>query len=242
MLRTIKKKYKENIRLNFYVITNIFSECAKWRGYTVHYFRLLLPELLPNINKIIYLDGDSLVFTDLAEMYNLPMDDNYILGFPDILSKYLREKGINSTIYINSGTLLLDLKKIRDEKISDKSLTLLFKKYRNVTFGDQDIINIGYRPKIGLLPLKYGIYLVHDLKKYIKMTELKLNYNEFKEAAKNPGILHLTLCEPKALSKETKHCWGRQYDKICIYARNLFIKYAKFTEYYSYLAKKYNFK
>ena len=73
------------------------------------------------------------------------------------------------------------------------------------------------------------------------MTGLNLSYTEFKKAEKNPGILHLTQCEPKILSNETKHQYGRKYDKICIYGRNLFFKNAKFTDYYSYIAKKYNF-
>ena len=73
------------------------------------------------------------------------------------------------------------------------------------------------------------------------MTRLKLNYTEFKEAKENPKILHLTQCEPKILSKKPKHIYGRQYDNVCKYGRDLFFKYAKFTEYYPYIAKKYNF-
>ena len=73
------------------------------------------------------------------------------------------------------------------------------------------------------------------------MTGLKLNSTEFEDAKKNPKVLHLTQCEPKILSNETKHMYGRQYDKICKYGRDLFFKYAKFTEYYLYMAKKYNF-
>ena len=59
ILRNIKKKYRRNVRLNFYKITNIFSECKRWRGYTTHLLRLILPELLKSIDKIIYLDGDT---------------------------------------------------------------------------------------------------------------------------------------------------------------------------------------
>ena len=120
--------------------------------------RLILPELLPKINKIIYLDGDTLVFTDLTELFNLPMNDNYIMSFPDVLHNHIRKYGIYSDIYINSGTLLFNLKKIRDDKITDKSLKLVFKKFKKLYFGDQDIINIGYHPKLGLLPLKYAFF------------------------------------------------------------------------------------
>ena len=47
------------------------------------YYRLLLAELLPDLNRIIYIDGDTLVYQDLTEMFNLVMGDNIVLGFVD---------------------------------------------------------------------------------------------------------------------------------------------------------------
>ena len=182
-------------------------------GGTFCYLRLVLPELLPNLDKIIYLDSDTLVFTDLTDMYNLPMNDNYIMGFPDFYLNRIRQLEKSANVYINSGTLLCNLTKIRDDKISDKSLTILFTKYPRLPYADQDIINIEYQPKIGILPLKYGMPLVHDVKEYIKMSGIKLNYTEFKEAQENPKTMHLCQCIPK-FYKNPKHIFGRKYDKV----------------------------
>ena len=44
-----------------------------------HFYRLSLHEKLSYINKIIYLDGDTLIFDDLTEMINLDMKGNYVL-------------------------------------------------------------------------------------------------------------------------------------------------------------------
>ena len=60
---------------------------------------------------MIFIDSDSLVFKDLLEMYTLPLNDNYILGFPfhcvNSIDKYVD----NVKVYINGGVLLFNIKK-----------------------------------------------------------------------------------------------------------------------------------
>ena len=48
---------------------------------TAGYYRLSLHNLLPNIDRILYMDGDTAVFQDLSELITLDMKGNYILGF-----------------------------------------------------------------------------------------------------------------------------------------------------------------
>ena len=58
------------------------------------------------LERIIYLDADTLIFKDLLEMYNLPFNDNYALGYPfhDVhkIDKFVK----NATYYINGGVIL----------------------------------------------------------------------------------------------------------------------------------------
>ena len=169
------------------------------------------------------------------------MNDYYVLGFPDVAHESLKKFGIETNKYINSGTLLLNLKNIRENNITEKTLSFLFKKLNKSRTGDQDAINCGYHPKIGFLPMKYGVFLIHDIKEYIKITALKLNYTELFEALKKPGILHLTQCAPKILNKRTQHQYGKIYNYLCVKARNLFFKYAHYTQFYAEISKKYNY-
>jgi lipopolysaccharide biosynthesis glycosyltransferase len=39
------------------------------------YYRIALPSLLPDVDKIIYCDADVINFKDLSEMYNLKFRD-----------------------------------------------------------------------------------------------------------------------------------------------------------------------
>jgi lipopolysaccharide biosynthesis glycosyltransferase len=38
--------------------------------------------MFPELERMIFLDGDTLIFKDISEMYNLPFNGNYVLGYP----------------------------------------------------------------------------------------------------------------------------------------------------------------
>ena len=76
--------------------------------------------ILPFLNRIIYLDGDTIALTDLTELINLNMDNNIIMGFIDDGYNYTNIYGIKTAKYITAGVLLIDLKSMRNENITDK--------------------------------------------------------------------------------------------------------------------------
>jgi hypothetical protein len=75
----------------------------------------------------IYLDGDTLVFSDLTEMINLEMNNNIILGFVDNSYKKAKQFGINTNKYITCGVILINLKKMRKENTIYISLLNIYK-------------------------------------------------------------------------------------------------------------------
>ena len=77
IFESLKLKYQ--LIIYYYYIPNLFNSLKKWRNNsTAIYFKLLIPILIPNIKRIIHLDGDTLVFKDLWELFNLPFEDNFI--------------------------------------------------------------------------------------------------------------------------------------------------------------------
>ena len=80
ILESVQKRFPEQCKIIFIEMDNMFNE---QKGYASTYYRLALHDKLPNINKIIYLDGDTLLFEDLTELINLNMNGYYILGFLD---------------------------------------------------------------------------------------------------------------------------------------------------------------
>ena len=117
------------------------------------YFRLSLPDLITDYDKIIYLDSDTMVHKDLTELYEIDMKDKYFMGFPGHEIGYTEINGTRN--FINTGVILMNLKSLR--KIN---ATRIFENYfRN--YGtkkvDEYLINIIFYDKISFLPFKYGI-------------------------------------------------------------------------------------
>lgn len=120
--------------------------------------KLLLPQLLEdNIEKLIIFDtGDLLVLRDLHNMYNLSMGKYLYLGIPGgKVGKYAKISKKLFKRYINTGSMLVNVKKVKQENIYQKYVK--YKDIYNGTIGDQDLLNDIAFGKIGYLPIKFGI-------------------------------------------------------------------------------------
>ena len=111
-------------------------------SYLRCYFSKVLKE-----DKILYLDADTLVVDNIEELWDIDMEDNVLIGIhePGAWNNHLCTYGLDET-YINSGVLVMDLKKIREEKLDDSMIYLL--NNTHYWFPDQDVINLVCRNRI----------------------------------------------------------------------------------------------
>ena len=157
-LMHLEEKY-DRCKVVFFELTNENLSNARVNRYPMAaYYRLLLADLIPDINRVIYLDGDTIVFTDLSEMINLEMKNNIMLGFVDNSYKQAEQFGIKTYKYVTSGVLLINLKKMRKEKFSEKFFDFINNNKKKLTQEDQTVINIVLHGRIDLLPPKFGIW------------------------------------------------------------------------------------
>ena len=240
IFESLKTNYE--VVINYYIIPNIFKNLRTWSDKTnCIYYKILLPLIMPDIKRIIYLDADTLTFKDLYEMYNLSFNDNYILGYPfqDVIKidKFVK----NASVYINGGVLLFNIEKIRQDNRDIELLKFTIENNDDLWFLEQDSINIVFFQKIGLLPLKYGIYLYGNIQTFESIYEnrlrIKLNKNELINAMNNPSIVHLSCCNPKVWNKFSRNDFG--VNDICDKYRKEFYFYAKKTKYYIEIYNKY---
>lgn len=117
------------------------------------YFRLKAASLLPNIDRVIYLDGDTLIHVDLNEFYNLNLDNLYYRGFPDAAEDPLCE---DHKIYFCEGVLLMNLKLIREDGLEEKFLKYAYE-HKYIKYNHQTILNLIGKDKKSLLPPEYGM-------------------------------------------------------------------------------------
>ena len=173
---------------------------------------------------------------------------NYVLGFLDLFSNGIDYLGINSEKYINAGTILLNLEKIRQDK-KHKELLYMALNHKKLKHQDQTVINYIFYPKIGLLPFKYGIFnfpTIFDIK-YIYLNNLRQNLNvtELLDAISDPSLMHFVLCYPKVWYEKSKYNGfstrnGTIYESKCDKFHKIWIKYANSTMFYKEIMNKYN--
>lgn len=123
------------------------------------YFRLFIPAMFPEYDKGIYIDSDVVVTGDLAELFETELGDNYIGACADKsvvdvppLARYMEEAvGVDRHSYINSGVLLMNLKKLREAELDSHFLGLLNAYHFDCIAPDQDYLNAMCSGKIHYL-------------------------------------------------------------------------------------------
>lgn len=113
------------------------------------YFRLFIPAMFLEYDKGIYLDSDIVVLGDISELYEVNLRGNLIGASVDYsiqnIPEFVKytEKGIGVTVskYINSGILLMNLKKLREVSLDTRFLELLNTYHFDSIAPDQDYLN-----------------------------------------------------------------------------------------------------
>ena len=120
-LKTVEDKNVYRCWIIFFNIGNKYKNLPlSFKLATPAYYRLSLQDLLLDIKKIIYLDGDTLIFEDLKELIELDMKANVIMGFLDSIPTAIQSLGYTNATVICSGVLLIDLDGLRKYGYSKK--------------------------------------------------------------------------------------------------------------------------
>lgn len=213
-----------NCRITYRTVDNTFDQAFEIRGITTAaYYRLLIPELIPEYDKIIYSDIDVIFRMDLTELYVLDIEKYYIAATRD-LGLNLGKDGIayiksmpelHLGEYIQSGFIVLNSKAIKRDGMVE-----IFKKIakRKLKYQDQDTLNIACYGKIYYLSLEYNMT---DYSFYYSIKErdkLKTLFNsELIENAIQNGNLHFNGHKPWKKYCINFDIWWEYYRKSPIY-------------------------
>ena len=119
------------------------------------YYRLIFANLLPDLDKILYLDSDLIVKSSLKELWSTDIEDVYFAGVKDILFKQ-NAKRLKLKKYCNTGVLLLNLKKLRAKNMSSKFLKYIEYNNDKIVWHDQDVLNSVCKNGIKYLDKKWN--------------------------------------------------------------------------------------
>ena len=158
-MKSLEKKYEGKCHIHLINMGEQFKN-ANDKGHitTPAYYRLALSELLVNLDKIIWLDGDTLVLQDLNQMYDIDMEGLYYRGFLDNNVDGTLSFGFKSEHYICAGVMLINLKELRKDDMVKKFNTFIEENNSRLVQHDQTVINVVCADKIGVLPPKFGMF------------------------------------------------------------------------------------
>ena len=166
--------YYSNCRLQYRKVDATFDDAFEIRGITTPtYYRLLIPDLIPEYDKVIYSDVDVIFRMDLSQLYQSDLA-GYLLAATKDLDLNLSKEGkeyIVSTLgliqgnYLQAGFIIMNNALMRKDKKEKQLKALAKQKYKHQ---DQDILNIACQGKVLYLPPCYNMtnysynYMLHD--------------------------------------------------------------------------------
>lgn len=123
-------------------------------------FKFKLPELFPELDRILYLDGDIVVRGDLTELWQTEMKNAYVAAVEDVQAKRFGGKTLQERIgypferYFNSGVMLVNLAAWRQDGIAEKLLD--YRLHGKNDFMDQDALNSVLGGRAVFLDMRYN--------------------------------------------------------------------------------------
>ena len=197
------------------------------------FYRILIPSVFENYNKAIYLDCDTVVLGDIAELYETDLEGNVIAAANDIMhtraKEYvIKDLGMDVKKYINSGVLVIDCEKFREQKIKEKFFAELAVR-SSLKYPDQDLINIVCANNIKYLPRKWNyIWHYHTIKSDPTLNLPEEELEQYLKDAEDIGLLHFTSAV-KPWNNRTlalsKHFW--KYVPGCAFEKQIVNYYKK---------------
>ncbi len=235
-----KKKIGQTITnpnhvLNYIKTKNLEDIGAKLMGldrnsnmnsFTV-YSRLFINSLLPkDIDKVIYLDCDALIVGSFKELWDTNINEYYCGAVLDVIgdmTKYLFGFKLEDN-FINSGFLLINLKKWREENVEEKFINFMVENQNRFYQHDQGILNNVFKNQFLILNPKYNLIgyfqtLDYNLtRKYSAISGEYYSKEIVNQAKENPIFLHFT-----GLNRDRP--WYNKYHPY----RDLYIEYSEIS-------------
>lgn len=204
-LKDIAGKFP-NLQLIFYNIDGHLFDNFPSLGSGLYltkatYYRLYLSEMLPqSMNKVLYLDCDMIVRTDISELWNVDVEDVAVAaamdGMDGMIQLYNRlgypiEKG-----YFNAGMLLINLKYWRKHDILNRCLNFIRDSRELIVSHDQDVLNVVLQNS------KKNVDITYNFGECFLYRPQNMSFNFLKHKKEidafinNPAIVHYTVSKP----------------------------------------------
>lgn len=134
------------------------------------YFRLFIPDMFPQYRKALYIDSDTIVVGNIAELYDHKLGKLYagvcpdrVVAQTDILGDYVEKVlGVKRARYFNAGVMLMNCSQFRENHLLDEFLEMLHI-YLFVVAQDQDYLNLICKNQVFYMEPKWNAQVFGEL-------------------------------------------------------------------------------
>lgn len=193
--KLVLKKLKKirNYEIDYFKIKpkllNVFRKIKLQPHVKIETFsRLLIPLLLPKVDKAIFMDSDLVVLRDVNELYSTDTKSNWFCGVEDVNPREAAKSlGLSNFKYINSGVLLINLRDLRSANYYELMSTAVSRNWEKYHISDQDVINDVFHDKIAMISYRYNMYHTwHGCRKKF----IPSNPEDYELSIAKPVIIH----------------------------------------------------
>ncbi len=235
-----------NISIRF---VNVSQYIKKYNFYIhMHFtietwYRLVIQDLFESYSKVVYLDSDLVVDTDIADLYNIDVED-YLLAATrdaDVAGLYNRKdiprkeymdyklKLRNPYDYFQAGVILINIDEFKKTFTVKELLTLATTE--TWEFVDQDLLNTYCQGRVKLVDMSWNVLTDWKEENWSRIKTINFGpvgiVNEYMAARKKPRIIHYA---------GFQKAWDMPYCDMAEY----FWRYARQTPYYEIILDRMN--
>ena len=184
------------------------------------YFRFFAADVLPQYDKLLYLDGDIAILGDVGELYDTDIGDCWLGAVPDYWGgegdrkkkeEYLVPlMGLTADRYFNAGVLVMNLRAFREQDLCGRCLNYLAE-HRDLLWLDQDALNAVCRDHVCFLSNEWNTnqFWYED------------NYEEGRDVSSAKLIHYQNRFKPWMVDFRCSHVFFYQYTLLSPYAQEL---------------------
>ena len=238
--KILLKMSTDNIKIKIVNTKDLLSNYPEDMFYThshfskATYYRFFITDIFSNFNKVIYLDCDLIINTDIAELYYIDIEENYVgcVNYAPFKAgdriNYIKDLGLkNQNVYFNAGVMIFNIQNLKTVNFTNKCINTLKtdKKYKWL---DQDVLNLVCENKIKFIDISWNIPNLCLFKGYMKENRNDKNnvfFEQLEKSAACPKIMHYN-----------SHL--KPWNNTTLINAELWWKYARYTIFYETLLYK----
>ena len=209
-LKEIEKKYNRQINL-VSTINNIEklqkfikdNNLPEFHNCNYTYAKILPNILLPNLDKVLVIDSDTLILNNLQPLYDLNIDNYYCAAAPELIAKYISSEDPyiknKNNFYFNTGVILFNIKNLNSENRYIEKIINANKAYSSkFKLADQSLFNLALDNN-DILPIDFSynyncnLYISSEFRQTIQNEYKKYNLLKCKNANSKLKLKDITI-------------------------------------------------